>query len=313
MYFNANAKAFRYEGTPLTSNSAAVTSNSVALTDSGWVDVQDAAIPAAATTASWPNITGTLKPEDAADVTAIVSGTKSVNVSCDYLGAAKSGQLPVDAAFKLTNGASTDVTTSASWAGILKSGTATFTPTTTSPNATGILSVSALSTDAVIDMVATYSGKTRTGTLTLSRVLDAAPGAGAPSSDSSITQVTSASYGAANSDVLTATAGSGGQVACTFPATFKRTTNGTNGAFGKWQWRVVGGSFADITTEIASTVNCTKDSTALPDPINDPGSISVAMTKTGLTNGTPYEFQLLLRNDDGSTNNFIGTAAVVGS
>lgn len=313
LYFDQNAKSFRYEGTPLTSISIALTSNGVALTDSGWVDVQDTAIPAAATTATWPGITGINKPEDAADVTSIVSGTKSVNVSCDYLGAAKSGQLPVDAAFKLTNGASTDVTTSASWAGILKSGTATFTPTTTSPNATGILSVSALTTDAVIDMVATYNGKTRTGTLTLNRVLDAAPGAGAPSSDSSIAQVTSASYGAANSDVLTATAGSGGQVACTFPATFKRTTNGTNGAFGKWQWRIVGGSFADITTEIASTVNCTKDSTALPDPINDPGSISVAMTKTGLTNGTPYEFQLLLRNDDGSTNNFIGTAAVVGS
>lgn len=314
LYFDATAKQFRFEGAAVLSNGVAVTSNGVALTDSGWVDVQDAAITAAAGTANWSGVADDdgSRPENSADVTALVTGTKTVNIACDYLGATKSGQLPLDAAFKLTNGASSDVTTGASWAAVLRSGTATFTPTPAAPNATGVLNITDLSMDAVIEMVATYTGKTRTGTLTLQRVLDAPPGTGSISSSSTISQTTSASYGSGNSPVLTAVAGAGGQVACTFPATFKRTTNGTNGAFGKWQWRVVAGSFADITTEIPSSANNARDNT-VAEPYNIAGSISVSMTKTGLTPGTTYEFQLLLRNDDASTNSWFGTAAVVAS
>ncbi len=314
IYIDATAKQFRFEGNPLLSIGVAITSISIAVTDSGYVDIQDTAIPAAATTANWPSVvdtTGT-KPVDNADVTTLVTGTKTVVIACDYLGAVKAGQLPLDAAFKLINGAQTDITTSASWAAVLKSGTATFTPTVASPNATGILNITAMSLDAVIEMQATYSGKVRVGTLTLPRLLDAPPGSGTITSTSTISQTTSASYGAANTAMLTATAGAGGQVACSFPATFKRTTNGSNGAFGKWQWRVVSGSYADITTEIASSANNSKDDT-VQEPYNNPGSISVSMTKTGLTPGTPYEFQLLLRNDDASTNNWLGTASVAGS
>ena len=211
----------------------------------------------------------------------------------------------------MTSGA-TDVTTSTSWGAALKAGSvsATFTPTTGSPNTTGVLNVTAATDGAIIVMTGTYNGVERSVEIELGSLFDPPPapgGSGSTSaSDSTIDQTTSTSYGAANTGILTVRAGSVGQVACTFPAQFRRTTNGTSGALGKWQWRVVGGSFADITTEIASTVDA--DKAGGDEPYNTPGEISVAMTKTGLTNGTDYEFQLLLRADDTGTYNWTGTA-----
>ena len=266
-----------------------------------------------ATDNAWSTIGGTGKPENNADVTIEVTGTKTVQVACDYLGAVKSGQLPMDANFKARLTASgTDVTTSATWTAATLNGTATY----TIGSATGTLNVTALSVDAVIQVTGTYLGKTPRGTLTLIRNLDPPPtsgGSGNATSDSTstISQTSASTYGAANTRVLTAKAGVGGKVTCTFPATFNRTTNGPAGAFGKWLWRVVGGTFADITTEIASTVNAVKS--GAPEPSDEAGSIVVNMEKTGLTDNVAYEFQLLLRSSDPVTLNHFGTASAVGS
>ena len=298
---------FRADGTTGLTDAIAVTSLGTAAAIVGQA--------ATATSSDFAVMTGGTKPENNADVTLLVTGSKSVNVAFDYGGVAKTGSLPIDVNFKLASAAGTDVTTSASWVAVLKSGSATFTPTVGVPNTSGVLNVSVLSADAVIEMQATYSGKVRSGSATFSKVNDPPPvtgsSGGTSSSTSTVSSTTVSTYGAANTSILTGIAGSGGQIACTFPDAFKRGSVGSGSCHGKWQWRVIGGTFADITTEIASTLNANKQ--GLPDPINDPGNLSVAMTKTGLTNGTSYEFQLLLRSDGAYTINHFGTAAVVGS
>ncbi len=254
-----------------------------------------------------------------ADLTLVVSGSKTVQIAFDYLGSVKAGQLPLDVPFKLANLSGADLTTAASWAGVLRSGTATFTPTVGSPNATGILNVTAMSADAVIEMQATYSGKTVKGAAaSLVKNQDAPPvggggtgGSGTSASTSTISQSTSASYGAANTSVLSVKAGAAGQVACSFPDTFQRVTSGIGNAYGKWQWRVVGGSFADITSE--TPAGDTSFKSGPPDYEETGGTMNCTMTKAGLTNGTTYEFQLLLRSGGAYTLNHYGTASAVGS
>lgn len=255
------------------------------------------------------------KTEPAADVTLLVSGDKTVQVAFDYLGVVKSGQLPLDVNFKLTASNSSDVTTSASWAGVLKSGTATFTPTVGSPNTTGTLNVTAMSSDAVIEMQATYGGKTRVGSATLVKNQDAPPvggGAGGSSdSDSVISSTSLSTHIDALAAPLVVVAGAAGQVACGFNDDFHRVTTGNVGAYGKWRWRVVAGSYADVATEIASTVNAVK--TGAPEPSDEGGVLSVTQTKTGLTNGVTYEFMLQLRGASAVSINHYGTASAVGS
>lgn len=250
--------------------------------------------------------------EDNADVTQLIKGSALSSVACDYTGTPKTGVLPLDVNFKLVRGtASTDVTTSATWSASLLSGSATF----TIGSGTGTLNVTALSSSvAEIEVQAVYNGVTRKFVHKLEKALDAPPvgggsGSGA-SSTSVISSTSSSSYGSANTSVLTCKAGSGGQVVLSAPLDFYRTSNGTGDCYGKWQWRVVGGVFADVTTEIHATVTAFK--AGAPEPANDPGSIAVNMTKSGLTAGTDYEFQLLLRTAGSYTLTFSGTASAVG-
>jgi hypothetical protein len=108
-------------------------------------------------------------------------------------------------------------------------------------------------------------------------------------------------------------------VQCTAPIGFARSgaSLGETGAFGKWQWRVVGGTYADITTEVASTFDAiTQHVDGVTE--NDDGSMSVTMTKTGLTNGTAYQFRFLWRRTDvsGTADNIhrdTGTLTATGS
>ena len=262
--------------------------------------------------------TGTTKPESNADVTLLVTGGKTVNIAFDYTGTIKAGQLPLNVAFKALNAASADITTSASWAGVLKTGTATFTPTAGSPNATGFLNITAMSADAVIEMQATYSSKVRKDNVTLLRLVDPPPGTGSGSgtsdSTSSITSTTASTYGTANTRVLSCKAGTGGKVDLTFPDSFDKATTGTGDCHGKWQWRVVSGTFADVTTEIASSVSSVNHAASGGDPAyTDSGTLTCTMQKTGLTSGTTYEFQLLLRSDGTYDLYHTGTATAVGS
>jgi hypothetical protein len=96
------------------------------------------------------------------------------------------------------------------------------------------------------------------------------------------------------SDTLTVTAGSAGQVACVAPLTFIREdvgVVGTDGCYGKWQWRVPAGVWADITTEVQETDTASE---SFGGTITS-GTISVSHTKTGLSSGSSYEFRFLWR------------------
>jgi hypothetical protein len=256
--------------------------------------------------------------ETLADVTMLLTGTPTVNVAADYTGAVKSGELPLNVAFKLVRGTGTDVTTSAAWTATLKSGSAT----ASIGSATGVLEITDLGATSEFEIIAVYSGVTRKFSLVANLNLDAAPttgggggGAGGSASDASILGTSSTSYGTANSDTLSVVAGGAGTVTLTAPLNFKlQATLGTCHMYGKWQWRAVSGSWADVSAEILSSVEA--DSYNEPPVIRAPGYIAVNQSKTGLTSGTTYEFQLLLRMTSAGGNLTVTTpsgASAVGS
>jgi hypothetical protein len=129
-------------------------------------------------------------------------------------------------------------------------------------------------------------------------------GTGSTASDSTINSVSTTSFALA-AGPLTVTAGAAGTVDLSAPLTFSHGGTGSVDTRGKWRWRIVGGSYADVATEINST------DPALQDEPNS-GYIEVTQSKTGLTSGTDYEFELQLRraSSTGSVS-FAGTATAV--
>jgi hypothetical protein len=227
----------------------------------------------------------------------VIDPFPTVTIYADSGGAVKSGQLTRIVQLTASKGG-TAVTTLGAWARTTTSGVAC-----TIGASTGSVSITALTaSDVSVPVTFTYLGVVRTATLRIIRQDDPptnSGGAGATGGTSSSTTTlgnsTSTSYDTTNavSDTLTVTAGSVGQVACVAPITFDRvtSTDGETGAFGKWQWRVPAGVWADITTEVQEAVTAVNDAVDLA---NDHyGSLSVSHTKTGLTNGSSYEFRFL--------------------
>jgi hypothetical protein len=203
---------------------------------------------------------------------------------------------------------SSDVSSSTTWS---------VTPTGCSAtiDSTGSISISAVTATGKIVVTSVRDGKTLTDEFAVIKNTAAPPvsgggggggGGGGTASDTTIASTSSTSYGGANAGPMTVTAQAGGVVSLSAPLTF--STSGSGGsAAGKWQWRVVGGSWADVASEIGS---------ATPAVTSEPesGYIEVNQSKTGLTSGTDYEFQLLLRRSGGSgTFSFSGTASAVAS
>jgi hypothetical protein len=231
----------------------------------------------------------------------------------------------------------TALSSGVSWSATTIEGNATFTISgagaadleVTGPNS------SSLALESVIEVTGTYQGISRKAQVTVVRQDDpptstGGGGGGSGGSSGSTTTLgdtTGTSYDLTNavSSIITAAAGAGGQVECTAPINFKRTgvtlgagPDGETGAAGKWQWRVVSGTFADITSEVTSS----SDSVTEADPDTGKhrtysGSLSVAQTKTGLTPGTSYEFRFCWRRIDvvATAKNVtpIGTLEAVGS
>lgn len=232
----------------------------------------------------------------------VIDPISDVIVYADSSGTVKSGELPRDVLITASNGTA-DVTASGTWTRTVASGV-----TCTIGAATGVLNITALAVaEASVPVSFAYNGVTRTGTVHIIRQDDppTSGGTGATGgtsqSTASLGDTNGTSYDPATavSGTLSVVAGSGGQVACTAPIGFKRTPGtaaGHTGTAGKWQWRVPAGTWADISTEIASSSDAGTE--AESGTINFAGSISVAQTKTGLTNGSTYEFRLLWRRSD---------------
>lgn len=315
LYFDQNAKAFRYEDTPLTFNSAAVTSISIAVTDSGWVDVQDTAIQTAATTANWTTITGSAKPQDNADVTAqsvpSLTVPTTLAITADYLGVV-TDSLPIDLVCTRLLG-TTNVDDTTTWSATFPPGITATIDTTSAGSTRGNISISAATGSGALGNIvvtAVRDGVTLTGSIAVTKNNAAAPsggGAGATSATiTSYTAVSSDSYGTVHGGPVTVRASSSGNItvsgSLSFTCTPKSTGVGSYGMSLKAQWRLVAGVFADITTEVAASSEATITE---PDGdgilVSSAGSITFSFQKTGLTNGSDYEFQILAHRTGSGT------------
>jgi len=145
-------------------------------------------------------------------------------------------------------------------------------------------------------------------TIAVTRPLAAATipgGAGATfASVSVLTPTSGVAYNAdtsPNSGILAVAAPSSGIITLTAPCSYYATDAGPIGSYalyGKWRWRLAGGTWADVAAETLSS--------ATEVVINDPpyhaqhtGSLTVNTTKTGLTSGSTYEFGFHARNSSG--------------
>lgn len=258
-----------------------------------------------------PIVAGIAEAESAA--AQIVVASNVVQVACSFDGTVKTGQLPRSVQATRYR-AAVDVSSSTAWS---------VTPTTgitASISSTGLVSITAASADGSVRVSGTRDGVLTEATIDVRRVFDAIPatgGAGASSATTTmINPCSAATYGAANTDVLTVRAPASGIINLSAPLNFEGDAVAPADlavpAWGKWQWRIVAGTWADVATEIASTVSAKV--------INEgggvygsgqTGAISVAQSKTGLTSGRDYEFRLRLRGDDTRARYFVGAASAV--
>jgi hypothetical protein len=119
------------------------------------------------------------------------------------------------------------------------------------------------------------------------------------------------------SDMMTVKTGSSGQVQFSAALTTTCVSSAPVGTFDvemKWQYRAVGGSFADV----ASAVISGPDATVYFDGeyFTDDGFVDCSPLKTGLSASTDYEVQLFARRTSSSPTKiiyFLGTASAVGS
>ena len=256
--------------------------------------------------------------ENGADVTSVIDGLKEININYDYTSTILTNELPRDVSYKLMKNGSA-ISSSVTWSVTTIVGSIT---ASISGSGTGVLSITAFnSASATLRIQAVYSGTTRTFDVTVTKVIGPSPtggtgGSGNPGTtgtDTTIANSTASTYSGVQGGPITVKAGTAGTVTLTAPLTFQRTSNttGYTTTYGKWQWRTVGGSWADVATEITNTVQAYKN-TADPS-LSELGEISVAMSKTSLTSGTDYEFQLLLRCSTTLTVAYAGTATAAGS
>jgi len=231
----------------------------------------------------------TVLVEDGADgVTPVVLNVtpSTTTVSCDYLGNPKSASLPVQFLLSVKQGIA-NVTSSAS---------ITISPIgCTASYAAGVITVTAISANtATIDVTATYVGQTQVSKVSIVKLLDPAP---STSKNLSLVK-TDVNYNGTSylttGPTLTMVAPASGTIECSAAFEYIITNAQAYTLYGKVQWRVSGGTWADIaaeTTGVTSFYN-------VVDNYTEPGDLflsSTNYTKTGLTSGLTYEFQVLTR------------------
>ena len=220
----------------------------------------------AGTTAEWSGILDDNgnKPEDNADVTASavpsLDQIAPVTFSADYLGTLSPGQLPKNINVIRRRGG-TDVFDTTTWSIISHTGITGGSVTISSAGVVTIPSGSVIAKSAGIEVRSVRDGTTLDANIGIAR-LDAAPpvtggGAGTTVSDSTFNSITGTSF-VAISDLLTVKTGSSGQIQ--FSANLTVLANAASPAIDtpdsniemKWQYRTVGGSFAEEATAVNS-------------------------------------------------------------
>ncbi|WP_342249390.1 hypothetical protein [Sphingomonas sp. OTU376] len=256
-----------------------------------------------------------------ADNTALVqpsvTGPTPLSFNANYLGVLDAGAVPKDFPYKRLQG-STDVTTATAWSIVAADGV-----TLTIGAGDGVANITAVSKDsASFTIRSTYNGVTRDFPVIVQRSRAAAPvntgSTGNPGTSGSVNasaSSTSTRYGGADSASFTCVAGSAGQVALSTSLTVSLYAPSgvySQSGYAKPQWRVPGGSWADVGSEYLSNGSASYDKTNGPTDT----TLDVNVTKTGLTAGSTYEFRLTFRKASGTsgqTMSFSGTFAGTGS
>lgn len=181
---------------------------------------------------------------------------------------------------------------------------------------TGVLTVTGMTTtDALIPITFTYGNIVRATYIKIERKDDpptnptnggttGTSGTVANTSTLGSTAGTAYNFTSAVSATLSVIVGAAGKVQCSTNLAFKRLTttdSGVTGTRGKWQWRVPGGTWADISLEVSSTQNASTTVNSGDPTLNLSGSINVSGTaglKTGLTPGSTYEFRFVWKRVD---------------
>jgi hypothetical protein len=237
---------------------------------------------------------------------ALMPDLPSVVINADYTGAVIDGQLPRLVQAQRYDDTS-EVTEDADWSATLLTGSATF----SIGAATGLLEITALASTSTIQVTSEYSGIERSRIVLVEKKVGDPPASGTGTGsafDSSITETTGDTYGSANAGPLTLTCGASGDVDLTAPLeTYLGSITGDpQHCWGKWQVSAAGaGIWSDVDTEIQSSVAAINAGFGG----SEPGYIEVTQQATGLTPASDYDFQLLMRNDDGSAAiYFVGSA-----
>lgn len=249
-----------------------------------------------------------------------------VSFAADYLGTLSAGQLPKNINVVRRRGG-VDVSDSTTWSIISQTGITGGTVTVSSTGVVTIPTGVTVAKTGAIEVRSVRNGTTLDATIGVTRV-DAAPpvtgggGGGTTVSDSTFNSFNSTSF-VAVSDLMTVKTGSSGQIQ--FSANLAVYTDaeapgviGTNGDMElKWQYRTVGGSFADVATAVASDPDVTTyyDSD-LEAYVMIEGYVNSSPTKTSLSTSTDYEVQLFARRTSSTptkTLYLVGTASAVGS
>ncbi|CAB4122267.1 Tip attachment protein J, partial [uncultured Caudovirales phage] len=210
-------------------------------------------------------------------------------VLCTYLGEPKSGQIP----------AYLNVTVAQ--AGTTVTGTASITITPTGCTASysgGLVTVTAMSGDtATILVQATYAGQTVFQKATLSKTYDSPPKTTASTLFDQNSTNSTASF-TTTGPTVTLTAPTTGSVILNVYSGWQATFGSTFNFQAKLQYRVVAGTWADVSGSLI-TGNPSFYNSA--DLIQEPGDLNIGpLTLGGLTSGVTYEFQYLTRKSSGT-------------
>lgn len=253
---------------------------------------------------------------------AALDGLSTFNFSADYLGAISAGQLPLTLDYtRLLSGL--DVSADATWSIVDVSGVVSGTITISTEGTVTVPSGFAMGATAYFTVRSVYDGLTIDKVVTLTKGTAAPPstgsGGGTSVFDTSFSGVSGTSM-AAISDILTVKTGTSGVITFSAPLSVIVSADAPEGDFEValiWRWRAVGGSFADVSTEVASA----PDASVAQDPeylayFATYGAVACSPTKTGLSASTDYEVQLFARRTSASPSRtvyFSGTASATGS
>jgi hypothetical protein len=254
----------------------------------------------------WSEITGVDKPEDNADVTSYIQGVTSTTIACDYLGAAKAGQVNPRYVFftLLKNGV--DETASATWAATVTTGTASVSISNTS-GSEGRLNITSVTTNATVTITATFSTYTRTFYHTITRSIDPPPsggGGGSSSTSGSIGgTVTSTAYTAIG-DELTIVVGASGSVSMNADYTFSNTSTTTNASV-MTEWYKWNGS-----AYVALTLTATPSDSDWVPFYGLPGAGGNYANDGGNTVGSTQKYKLYGTGDASETTYYSGSCSL---